>query len=185
MNIELKNSIESDLFRYFGTKKLSLKMILKAHFFEPQIGFTIAWRKYKFYKKNRCRLRAVFYKYKLIRYGHKFGFQFSYDAEIGDGMYIGHCGRIIFGAVKIGKNLNVGTGVTIGAVNGNSPTIGDNVWIGTNAVVVGDIEIGDDVLISPNTFVYHSIPSHSTVRGNPSVVKPKLGATDKVITNRV
>lgn len=100
-------------------------------------------------------------------------------------MYIGHCGRIIFGAVKIGKNLNVGTGVTIGAVNGNSPTIGDNVWIGTNAVVVGDIEIGDDVLISPNTFVYHSIPSHSTVRGNPSVVKPKLGATDKVITNRV
>ena len=64
-------------------------------------------------------------------------------------------------------------------------TIGDNVWIGTNAVVVGDIEIGDDVLISPNTFVYHSVPSHSTVRGNPSVVKPKLGATDKVINNRV
>ena len=43
-------------------------------------------------------------------------------------------------------------------------------WIGTNAVIVGGIEIGDDVLIAPGAFVNVDVPSGSTVIGNPGVV---------------
>ena len=50
------------------------------------------------------------------------------------------------------------------------PRIGDRVWIGTNAVIVGGIEIGDDVLIAPGAFVNVDVPSGSTVIGNPGVV---------------
>ena len=41
-------------------------------------------------------------------------------------------------------------------------------WIGTNAVIVGGIEIGDDVLIAPGAFVNVDVPSGSTVIGNPA-----------------
>ena len=50
------------------------------------------------------------------------------------------------------------------------PRIGDRVWIGTNAVIVGGIEIGDDVLIAPGAFVNVDVPSGSTVIGNSGVV---------------
>lgn len=44
--------------------------------------------------------------------------------------------------------------------------IGNRVWIGINAAIVGGITIGDDVLIAPNSFVNQDIPSHSVVFGN-------------------
>lgn len=43
------------------------------------------------------------------------------------------------------------------------PTIGDEIWIGVNATIVGRINVGDDVLIAPNSFVNCDIPSHSVV----------------------
>ena len=48
------------------------------------------------------------------------------------------------------------------------PTIGNDVWIGVNATIVGKVSIGDDVLIAPNAFVNCDIPSHSVVFGNSS-----------------
>ena len=47
------------------------------------------------------------------------------------------------------------------------PTIGNEVWIGVNATIVGKVTIGDDVLIAPNAFVNCDIPSHCVVFGNP------------------
>lgn len=40
------------------------------------------------------------------------------------------------------------------------PTIGDEVWIEVNTIIVGKVTIVDDVLIAPNTFVNCDIPSH-------------------------
>ena len=51
------------------------------------------------------------------------------------------------------------------------PTIGNEVWIGVNATIVGKVSIGDDVLIAPNTFVNRDIHSHSVVFGNPRIIK--------------
>lgn len=66
-----------------------------------------------------------------------------------------------------------------------NPVIGDNVWIGSNACVVGNITIGDDVLIAPLSFVNFDVPSHSIVVGNPAVVKYKENATEGYITNKI
>ena len=65
-----------------------------------------------------------------------------------------------------------------------APTIGNSVWIGTNAVVVGKITIGDDVLIAPNSYVNCDIPEHSIVIGNPCRIIPKESATGDYI-NRI
>ena len=72
---------------------------------------------------------------------------------------------------KIGEWCNIHKGVTIGQQNRGDlkgvPKIGNKVWIGVNATIVGKIEIGDDVLIAPNSFVNCDVPSHSIVIGNP------------------
>lgn len=122
--------------------------------------------------------------------------QWLYKAEIplgvtiGSGLYIGHpyCITINPHAV-IGENCNIHKGVTIGQENRGkrkgTPIIGNCVWIGVNATIVGNINIGDDVLIAPNTYVNRDIPSHSVVYGNPCIVKPKENATEGYINNKI
>lgn len=114
----------------------------------------------------------------------------SYQAEIGPGLYIGHpYGITVNGKTKIGKNCNIHKGVTIGQENRGkrkgTPTIGDSVWIGINSTIVGNITVGDDVLIAPNTYVNCDIPSHSIVFGNPCIIKSSGNATSDYINNPV
>ena len=88
----------------------------------------------------------------------------------------------------IGNNVNVHKGVTIGRTNrGNagSPHIGNTVFIGINATVVGNIKIGDDVLIAPNAYVNFDVPSHLIVIGNPGVIHQKYNATKGYIGFKV
>lgn len=66
-----------------------------------------------------------------------------------------------------------------------APVLGDNVWVGTNSVVVGNIHIGNDVLIAPNAYVNFDFPEHSIVLGNPGKIIKKDNATDGYITNGV
>ncbi|WP_237332495.1 hypothetical protein [Zobellia amurskyensis] len=58
------------------------------------------------------------------------------------------------------------------------PTIGDNVWIGTGSVLVGSIEIGNYVLIAPNSFVNFDVPNNSLVIGNPAKIIRKENPTE-------
>lgn len=64
-------------------------------------------------------------------------------------------------------------------------TIGDEVWIGVNATIVGKVAIGDDVLIAPNAFVNCDITSHSVVFGNPCIIKLRDNATEGHINNKI
>ena len=94
---------------------------------------------------------------------------------------------IIHPDAELGNNINVGTGITIGAENRGkrkgAPVIGNRCWIGTNAVVVGNIKIGDDVLIAPLSYVNFDVPSHSVVIGNPGKIIKKDNATLDYICN--
>lgn len=108
------------------------------------------------------------------------------NKQIGGGIYLGHAYNITINSrTKIGCNCNIHKGIVIGQVNRGSrkgcPTIGDRVWIGINSAIVGEITIGDDVLIAPNSFVNIDIPSHSVVFGNLCVIKNRDWATEGYI----
>lgn len=110
--------------------------------------------------------------------------------EIGEGLYIGHPFSITINyRVKIGKNVNIHKGCTIGQENRGKrkgvPIIGDCVYIGINSTVVGKINIGNDVMIAPNSFVNCDVPSHSIVFGNPCIIKHRENATEGYINNKV
>ena len=108
--------------------------------------------------------------------------------NIGAGLYLGHAYCITINEKAVlGENCNIHKGVTIGQENRGArkgvPTIGNKVWIGINATIVGKITIGDDVLIAPNSYVNRDIPSHSIVFGNPCIIKYRENATENYINN--
>ena len=93
------------------------------------------------------------------------------QASIGDGLYIGHIGgvHINFQAV-IGRNCDIAHRVTIGASamgRQGAPIIGDDVFIGTGATLVGKIKIGNGAKIAANTLVIANVPDGATVMGVP------------------
>ena len=130
--------------------------------------------------KNRLTKAWYHFRYKIIR--ERYLIEIFAPTKIGKGLYIGHpVGITINPKSVIGENVNLHKGVSIGQENLGErkgvPTIGNRVWIGINSTVVGNITIGDDVLIAPNTYVNCDVPSHSVVFGNPCIIKPKENAT--------
>lgn len=86
------------------------------------------------------------------------------SGEIGENFWLPHRYCVV-NAEKIGKNVSILQGVTIGDdQNGNRPVIGDNVVIYPNAVVVGGITIGNNSYIGAGSFVNYDVPEGSTVR---------------------
>ncbi|WP_373691035.1 serine O-acetyltransferase [Endozoicomonas sp. ONNA2] len=67
-------------------------------------------------------------------------------------------------------------GVTFGQRAGKYPTIGDYVYISPGACIIGDIKIGNHVLIGPNAVVTESVPDHGVVIGNPAQVISNKGS---------
>lgn len=154
----------------------------------PQVRYLSVYRKASFYKKSS--IRGIYYRFRLKQLSERTGIQIPTKVKIGKGFYIGHFGTIIVNPdVTIGENVNIASGVTIGKTNrGNNkgvPRIGNNVWIGTNAVIVGNIVIGDDVLIAPNAYINTDVPSHCIAVGNPAVFHIRENATEGYINNRV
>lgn len=120
----------------------------------------------------------------------RYGLEISRSSDIGPGLYLGHAYNITVNpAAIIGSNCNLHKGVTIGQENRGkregAPVIGDCVWIGVNATLVGRISVGNDVLIAPGAYVNCDVPSHSIVLGNPCRVISRDNATGGYINRKV
>ena len=179
------NSVfKKDLYRYYGERG---EPFLKKVFRPLEIKYISLFR-----KANMCRFKPlrIFYELRLMNMSYRTKIQIPARTTIGEGFYIGHLGRVIIHPdAKLGKNINIATGVTIGMENRGkrkgAPTISDNCWIGTNAVVVGNVKIGTDVLIAPLAYVNFDVPDHSIVMGNPGKIIPKENATVDYVCNRI
>ena len=93
------------------------------------------------------------------------------QARIGGGLYIGHIGGVHINPGAIwGVICDVAHRVTIGASamgRQGIPVIGNNVYIGTGATLVGKIKVGDGAKIAANTLVITNVPAGATVMGVP------------------
>ena len=173
-----------DLYRYYGKDGESLtKKFLRP----PELRYISLFR-----KANTCKLMPLrlYYTLRLKLLSYKTQIQIPARTEIGEGFYIGHSGRVIINPeAKLGKNMNVSTGVVIGRENRGrrigSPQFDGNCWIGANAVIVGNVHIGEDVMIAPLSFVNFDVPPHSIVIGNPANIIHKDNATADYICNTV
>lgn len=103
------------------------------------------------------------------------GISIDTRCEIGPGLHIGHFGCIfIHGDVKMGKFCNIGEGNTIGIAGRGekrgSPVIGDFVYLGSGAKIIGKVQIGSHVAIGANAVVTKDIPDNAVAVGIPSRV---------------
>lgn len=176
--MKLKEIIKADLYRYGGLKT-KLKGFRKE-------GFRYLYFFRKASNHKRYSILGIYYGIILRRLGYKYGFQIPARTKIGKGLYLGHFGTIVINKnAIIGEHCNIAHSITIGQVSKGRlkgcPTIGNYVWIGTGAVLVGNINIGSNVLIAPNSFVNMDVPDNSLVIGNPAKIIPKENPTEGYI----
>lgn len=179
MSNECKKLIKSDLYRYVG--RYTFKDLVFNYITNSGFKYMYNHRKCNYYK-NKNKLKFLFYRMNLNRLKYKYGYEISNNTQIGSGFYIGHLGPVIINPnAKLGKNINISSGVTIGQQNRGkkigAPIIGDRVFIGANSIIVGKIEIGDNVLIAPGSYVNFDVPSNSIVIGNPGKIISSKEAT--------
>ena len=105
----------------------------------------------------------------------KTGLEIHPGATIGKGLFIDHGTGVVIGETAIiGNNVTLFHGVTLGGTGKEKgkrhPTIGNNVFIGSGAKILGNIIIGDNVKIGANAVILKNVPSNVTIVGVPGKI---------------
>lgn len=174
--------LRADVYRYRANTRAGT--FADAWFREPGFRFTWYLRKVTFYSKHKRGPGFLPYLYNRVLLNHyrfRYGLDISPSTAIGPGFYIGHFGGIVISPFAIlGKNVNVAKGAVIGATSRGkrkgAPTLEDRVWVGSNAIIVGNVRIGSDALIGPGAYVNFDVPSGAVVLGNPGKVVADTGS---------
>ncbi|MGO4574247.1 serine O-acetyltransferase [Microvirga sp. 2TAF3] len=96
--------------------------------------------------------------------------------DIGPGLFIQHGFSTIIAAKSIGSNCWINQQVTIGYSNEtDAPVIGNNVRITAGAKVIGNVTVGDNVIIGANAVVVKDVPANCTVVGIPAYIVRRDG----------
>lgn len=149
----------------------------------PRFKHDIVWtyqillRKCEYYENCRKdlvgKIWAKWLKFRLITLSHKLGFSIGLNV-FDKGLSIAHYGPIVVSAQsRIGKNCRIHEGVTIGVTGDaywkdiprQAATIGDNVFIGSGAKIIGPVSIADNVAIGANAVVVKDITEPNTTWG--------------------
>ena len=130
-----------------------------------------------FMSKKSIFFRLLYYLTKIYykHIEHKTGIQVPIGTNIGEGLKFFHHGCIIIAySAKIGNNVSIHQGVTIGRVfagiYSGVPTIGNNVVIFAGAKLLGNIKVGDGAVIGANAVVVKDVPANVVVAGIPAKV---------------
>jgi serine O-acetyltransferase len=176
-----KSLIASDLYRYKGV--ISRRAFWRHFWFEPGFRYSVALRLATYARTARWARYGFrqFTALMLYRYTVRYGISISAKTKVGAGLYIGHFGGIVVnhGAV-IGDNCNIQQGVTLGKANRGArvgtPVIGNNVFIGAGAKIIGHVHVGDGAAIGANAVVTKDVPAGVAVAGVPARVVSEQGS---------
>lgn len=185
---QLWQAIRQDLDRYrVLTGHSHLRILLTTPGAQASLVYRLGHWLYDPYRTHRLFVRVArvlyFLMYRWVEITT--GISLNPRANIGPGLYIGHFGGIFVGAgVSIGKNCNLSQGVTIG-IGGRgskrgSPQLANRIYVGPGAKVFGPITIGDDVAIGANAVVLESVPARAVVGGVPAQIISFEGSFDFV-----
>jgi len=104
--------------------------------------------------------------------GRAYGITLDGSAEIGPGLYIGHGCGIDLRHCSLGAHCSIAQQTRIGPLPGavTGPRIGNRVWIGAHAQVLGSIVVADGATIAAGAHVARDVPPRALVAGNPARV---------------
>lgn len=145
------------------------------------------WYSGKHLKNPINAARFLVSRYLLGKQSLKLGFSIPINV-FAEGLSIAHYGTIVVNShAKVGRNCRMQEGVNFGATGGNdlSPTVGDNVFIGTGAKLIGGIAIADGVAIAANAVVVKDILEPNTTWGGVPAKKLSDHSSEAFIDPRV
>ncbi|CAM2782706.1 hypothetical protein PAT01_32120 [Pseudoalteromonas atlantica] len=161
--IEIKNYKEKRAFQYFWENRQEFRSLIRYRAMTAQ-------------EKFKLTTNIVQQILKLV--GNKptlfVGNLYLSCKQIGPGLYIEHGFSTVVFAKSIGKNFWLNQNVTVGTGKGGHPTIGDNVRIGANSVVIGGIKVNDRVKVGAGAVLNFEVPEGSTVVAQKPRVIPDI-----------
>lgn len=169
--------IKADIYRWYGS--VSVGLFCKALLSKRGFRFILALRLAHHFGKIPLLgwLCIANYKFYKIIYSSDINFR----TKIGAGARFHHViGTAWATDAIIGKNATITHNVTLGNKKGDSPVIGDNVYLAPGCCVIGKVTIGNNVIIGANAVVAKNIPDNAIVVGNPAKIISYNGSADYI-----
>ena len=164
---EIKNDIDAVQFRDPASRG-RIEIFLTHQGVHAILSYRVS---HVLWNKNHCFLAKM-----LSQISRFFtGIEIHPSAVIGKGLLIDHGMGVVIGeTAQIGNNCTIFHGVTLGGrgnvIGKRHPTLGDNVFVGAGAKILGNIKIGNNVKIGANAVVLTDVPDNATAVGVPAQV---------------
>ncbi|WP_396652428.1 hypothetical protein [Microbacterium sp. BH-3-3-3] len=151
---------------------------LVQRFMHPQLGAVRALRRAEAARSGKGPLSKA--RYALLRFRYaQVSRRIGMDVPLfvfGPGLSIAHPGTLIVnGHSRVGSCCRVHPGVTIGGDAHGAPVLGDNVFIGPNALIIGKVVVGDGAVIGPGALVTRDVPANGVAYGQRAQVDERNG----------
>ncbi|WP_052134762.1 serine acetyltransferase [Sphingomonas sp. 37zxx] len=179
---KLKSVLAADLYRYGG--QIDLISFFKHYMFTPGYKYTVQMRACGWLKTKPLYALGMYplTKWALLRSRYKYGIAIPEYMLVGPGLFINRFGGIYMnGDAVIGCNANITHGTMLGQANrgprAGSPILGDRVFVGAGAKIVGKILVGSDSSIGSNAVVTKDVPESGVVGGVPAKLLSSGGST--------
>jgi serine O-acetyltransferase len=173
-------ALKADTFRQYG--EFSWRCLLNGVVSRRAFRVVVTMRLCQMAYSSRGSLRVFLLFFRMLHHlsTQLAGLDLSWRTDIQPGLAITHgWGLVISPNTRIGKNVTLFHGVTLGARHriardgerlAEYPVLEDEVWIGPHAIIVGGVTIGCGSRVAGGAFVTESVPPHSIVSGNPAVI---------------
>ena len=164
---EVKQAILCDWNRYSDYQKESntLLFVMK----HPGAKLTKTYRWMRYYKEHGNKVMFFLYRLLYHRQCQKAGCDIPARVFLGSGLCLPHPrGIVINSQTIVGENVTILGNVVIEKTEKGTPQIGNNVYIGANAVIIGSVKVEDDCVVGAGAVVTHHVAKKQTVVGNPA-----------------
>ena len=169
--------LRSDIEHYFSMVGRHGPVTTMAFFvacFSPRMAPVVLLRLAEFFHGHRLGLLAKLFSLLNVVV---FGIEVSPQVQIGGGLFLPHTVGTVIGAASIGENCTILQGVTLGTSKpdmgfsvSERPVVGNDVFIGAGAKIIGRVTIGDHAKIGANAVVLRDVPAFALAVGVPATI---------------
>ena len=120
------------------------------------------------------RLGILYYKIRNRQLGYKYAITI-HPNTVGYGLYLPHTamGGVIINCKSMGNYCTVNSGCLLGKKTGDqstTPTVGDNVTMNPGSCIIGEVQVGTNVVIGAHAVVTKDVPDNAVVAGVPAKI---------------
>lgn len=168
--ILLKQHLKYDLKRVHTSSKIDIFIFIRYLITNQSFKTCFYFRLTQFFSKKKTLFFIFFLLYRRIQI--RYGIHIPYPTKIGKGLYLVHCNSIVINAnAQIGDFLTIFQGCTIGVdIVKGVPKIGNNCVFFAGSKIIGNISIGNNVIVGANAVVVKDVPDNAVVGGIPAKI---------------